>query len=94
LVWGMRYEKDLFWQKEFEELERKYKNFKFILTLSKPSVSWQGRRGRVTDVLKEMKILKGAEFYLCGSSVMVEDCQKILVGKGVNEEKIHFEKYG
>ncbi|MBU1200029.1 hypothetical protein KJ953_00665 [Patescibacteria group bacterium] len=94
LVWGMRFEKDLFWQKEFEELERKYKNFKFELTLSKPSENWKGKKGRVTEVLKEMKRLEDVEFYLCGSSVMVEDCVKILTDKGVDEEKIQFEKYG
>lgn len=94
LVWGMRYEEDIFWKKEFEGLERKYKNFRFILTLSKPGKGWQGKKGRVTDVLEEMKLAGGMEFYLCGSNQMVEDCQKVLVDKGASESKIHFEKYG
>ena len=63
LMWGMRCEEDVFWQEEFEALERKHKNFKFDLVLSRPGGSWQGRKGHVTDVLKEMENLKGIEFY-------------------------------
>jgi len=29
LVWGMRYEKDVFWKEMFEEWEKKYVNFNF-----------------------------------------------------------------
>ena len=94
LVWGMRYEKDVFWQDDFKALEKKYKNFKFDLVLSKGSESWQGRKGHVTDVLGEMENLKRIEFYLCGSSQMVEDCQKVLIDKVVDEKRIYFEKYG
>ena len=89
LVWGMRKEEDLFWQKEFEELGKKYKNFKFDLVLSR-----EGGKLRVTDVLKGMKEIKGKEFYLCGGNQVVEDCQKVLIDRGVDEKKIHFEKYG
>jgi CDP-4-dehydro-6-deoxyglucose reductase, E3 len=94
LVWGLRFEKDVFWMKEFEELEKKYKNFKFELVLSKPGEGWQGKKGRVTDWIEKMKDVGGCEFYVCGSSEMVGDCVKRLVGKGVEEKKIHFEKYG
>jgi CDP-4-dehydro-6-deoxyglucose reductase len=48
LYWGMRHESDLYWVGEFQELSVKYPNFRFILTLSKPLDSWQGKRGRVT----------------------------------------------
>ena len=94
LVWGLRFEKDVFWVKEFEELEEKYKNFKFEVTLSKSGESWQGETGRVTDWLEKNKDVNGVDAYVCGSNQMVEDCVKILLGKGVEEKKIHFEKYG
>jgi len=90
----MRYEKDVFWKEEFRELEKKYKNFKFELVLSKPSKKWKGKKGRVTDVLGEVNGLEGLEFYVCGGNQMVEDCVRVLADKGVNEERIHFEKYG
>jgi Na+-transporting NADH:ubiquinone oxidoreductase subunit F len=89
LVWGMRYEEDVFWQDDFKALEKKYKNFKFDLVLSR-----DGEKLRVTDVLREIKLVKETEFYICGSNAMVDDCQKILVDKGVGEDKIYFEKYG
>jgi NAD(P)H-flavin reductase len=93
LIWGLRNEQEVFWQKEFIELERKFKNFKFDLMLSRNGDDWKGNIGRVTDVLGGIENFIGSEFYLCGSDLMVEDCRKILKNMGVKREDIYFEKY-
>jgi len=95
LVWGLRNEKDVFWQEELGELEERYKNFEYELVLSKPGANWQGKRGRVTDLIREMKDLGTyGGVYLCGSNEMIGDCKRLLLEKGVVEEKIYFEKFG
>ena len=94
LVWGLRFENDIFWQKDFEKMEEKYKNFKLNLVLSKPSKNWEGRKGRVTDLLEKMEKLGSRHIYLCGGNEMVDGCRKSLSEKGVKDKNIYFEKYG
>ena len=43
LYWGLRHEKDVFWEKEFEDLATKHSNFQFVLTLSQPALTRRGR---------------------------------------------------
>ena len=45
LYWGLRYEEDIFWQKELEEFSSSHPNFQFILTLSQATALWTGKRG-------------------------------------------------
>lgn len=95
LLWGLRYEKDIFWKGEFEELEKKYKNFGFELVLSKPGNSWKGNKGRVTDLINGMEDLEDYDgVFICGGNEMIDESKEILLGKGVKEESIHFERYG
>lgn len=95
LLFGLRYIKGIFYKDFFEELSGKYQNFKFDLTLSQPeNPSWKGKIGRVTNLLKNMKVdTKNTCAYLCGFKEMVEDTKKILLEKGVPEKEIHFEKF-
>lgn len=52
--------------------------------------SWKGRRGFVTDILKEME-LEGSKVYLCGPKPMISPTVKQLQSQGVKEEDIFFE---
>ncbi len=93
LVWGMRYEKDLYWLKELEKLDRDFVNFNFELTLSKPETK-QRRKGRVGSVVDELT-MKWSELvvYLCGSTGMIEEMSAKLQTKGVLKDKIYYEKF-
>lgn len=94
LYWGLRHEKDVFWQKEFEDLATKHPNFQFVLTLSQPSESWQGKRGRVSDhVFALEQNLMGSDFYLCGNKPMVTEVEAALLAKGVPKEQIKRELF-
>lgn len=94
LLWGMRYEKDLYWLKEIENIHRDYDNLDFKLILSQPGEGWPGPKGHVGDLLESMSVdWKDTLAYLCGAPKMVEEINKILIGKGVPDEKIFFERY-
>lgn len=47
LVYGTRHETDIYYQAEFEALERRVPNFHYLPTLSRALDSWTGLRGHV-----------------------------------------------
>ena len=93
-IWGMRYETDLYWQKEIDKLQRDFDNFHFEIVLSKPGADWPGMVGHVGDVAEMMALnWKETSAYLCGSVEMIEEMKKLLKTKGVTEENINFERF-
>lgn len=49
LVYGTRYETDLYYHEEFEALAARKPNFHYLATLSRSQPSWTGLRGYVQD---------------------------------------------
>ena len=47
LVYGTRYESDIYYKEEFEALERRVPNFHYLPTLSRAEDCWKGLRGHV-----------------------------------------------
>lgn len=78
LLWGLRFEEDIFYRELFE------KN----IVLSKPNKNWPGKTGHVTDHL-----VKADAAYLCGNQVMITDVTKALIKMEMSGKKIYFEKY-
>lgn len=98
LIWGMRYEEDLFWQEELLQLNKDFANFSYKVILSKPGERWHGEQGHVGDCLRnhfmeKMTDLSQWEFFLCGSQAMIMETGAYLAGKGTAKEDIHFEKF-
>lgn len=94
LVWGMRYEKDLYWLKELDSISRDFDNFKTDVVVSKPSEQWRGYKGHVDVVVDQMSPDWAKTLvYLCGSPNMISEMTVKLTGKGVPEENIFYEKY-
>lgn len=94
LYWGLRYEEDIFWQHEFEKLAKKYSNFKFMLTLTKPSAGWKGAIGRVGEhIFKSDDKLTENEYYLCGNRSMVSEIKEKLLVYDVPKSQIKFELF-
>ena len=94
LVWGMRYEKDVFWVEMFEEWEKRYSNFKFDLVLSKGGEEWKGKRGHVQDVVeRELGEWKDSGFYICGARETVEDIEEWLLSNEVKLELVRKENF-
>lgn len=93
-LWGLRREEDAYYADELDRLAAEHSNFAHTLTLSRPSDGWGGRRGRVTEVLRE----RAAEFrdrlvFLSGNGAMVEDAEAILLAAGVPPEAIRKEPF-
>jgi len=93
LYWGLRHEEDIFWQKEFEELSHTYPTFRFVLTLSQPDDSWQGKRGHVQDHIFSQQNSREAEYYVCGNKAMVDDMRVKLKSANVPDTQVKFELF-
>lgn len=94
VYWGLRYEEDIYWREEFEQLARIYPKFTFNLILSKPTDRWGGLRGHVTEhVLAQETNMQESEFYLCGNKEMVRDVDTKLIERGVPKAQIYKELY-
>ena len=92
LLMGFRHLKNVLFQDKFLELEKKFTNFHYHLTLSKEeNISWRGLRGRVQQHLPEN--LQGKTFYICGLKDLVLETRVLLLQKGVSPEKVKFERY-
>lgn len=94
LVWGMRYETDLYWIKEVDKLQRDFDNFHFETVLSKPGTNWPGIQGHVGEYIKVMNLnWKESSAYLCGNPEMITEVREILINKEVHEEQILHERF-
>ena len=82
LLWGLRTESDRYYLKELEVWATQYENFSYDLTLSKPSVGWQGKQGRVTDLLEELATADRLAAYICGNLAMVKEVSNLLHTRG------------
>lgn len=76
VVFGVRNEEDLF----YAEKLRTFENTEVIITVSRPSDSWTGKSGRVTDHLS--CVTPESEVYICGNPDMVESVVKAMESAG------------
>lgn len=92
LYWGLRSQRDLYYQDELEAWARAHPTFSFVTTLSRPEDGWQGGRGRVTPLVEErVTSVKNLAVYLCGNSGMIQDVTRTVQKKGLCP--IYREKY-
>jgi NAD(P)H-flavin reductase len=92
LFWGLRSQRDLYYQKELVDLTRLTPTFQAITTLSRPEPSWSGESGRVLRLIEErITSVENLSVYLCGNSVMIADATALLQKKGLCP--IYREKY-
>ena len=94
LVFGVRFEQSLLYREEFEELARRFPNFHFVPTLTRPGANWTGYTGRVQQhVLETLGERRDMDVYICGMKLMVDDMRQRLKDLGLDRKKIIFEKY-
>lgn len=92
LFWGLRSERDLYYQDELAALDRKYANFTAFTTLSRPEPGWTGTEGRVTRLIEEhVRSVANLSVYLCGNSGMIADATALIGKRGLCP--IYREKY-
>ena len=83
LLWGLRSERDLYYQDELEELAGRLPHFSFTTTLSQPGPEWRGHVGRVTPLVETIPSVANLEVYLCGNGGMIKDVRSIIRQKGL-----------
>lgn len=94
LVYGTRFEKDIYYREEFEQLAQDHPNFRYIMTLSRPSETWQGASGYVQEhVRKIVGERKDMEAYICGLNNMVSANRQLLKELGWDRHQIIYERY-
>lgn len=91
VYFGCRYEADLFALDELDGLQALMPNLTITTTLSKPSNSYRGIRGRVTDHLDLSAFPEGTLYYLCGNKQMIIDARAAILEAGIPQKNIKFE---
>ena len=94
LIFGNRYETDILYLDEWRALEKKYKNFHFIPTVSRGK-NWTGETAYVQEIVKKKFAGKteGLDFYGCGLVPMCQQLKAALLEMNVPKERIHFEQF-
>lgn len=98
LLWGLRSQRDRYYQDELRDLSARHPNFQSIVTLSRPEPGWTGPAGRVTAlVTAQVPAVDKLAVYLCGNGGMIKDVTEFLRSKGlcpIYREKWYDEENG
>lgn len=96
-LFGVREERDLFYEQELSQWSHAYPHFSYQFCLSQsaptPPLSYPGR---VTDYLRDTPEATDecdTLYSLCGSPAMVHEVREILASKNIAKEHIFFEQY-
>ncbi|MCB9362393.1 FAD-dependent oxidoreductase [Candidatus Woesearchaeota archaeon] len=94
LLFGARYETDLLYEEEMQQLAVRDSRFHYTSILSRPKDTYEGNKGYVQDLLDtELPAGLDADYYLCGISNMVESVKMALEQRGIPATKIFCEIY-
>ena len=94
LLFGNRFEKDIYYHDEFQRLAAQHPNFRYLPTLSRGSAEWRGLRGYVQEhVLEIAQGRSDMHAYICGLDKMVKANRELLKSMGWDRKSIRYEKY-
>ena len=96
LLFGMRTEQGLLYRQDFERLESKQPQFRYVPTLSRARDFWAGRRGYVQLHVPELVRELGGDcdVYVCGLNDMIRTVRQVLRRElGLPRERVHTERY-
>lgn len=99
--YGARSLREVFYEEEFREIEKKFPNFTFNLALSEPlpEDNWDGYTGFIHQVLYDEYLSKldepeEIEYYLCGPPLMNDAVLKLMYDLGIPDENVAFDDFG
>lgn len=99
--YGARSKREIFYDDEFRNIEKKFPNFRFNIALSepKPEDNWKGYTGFIHQVVYEEYLSKHEEpeeieYYLCGPPMMNDAVMRMLYDMGVPDEMVDFDDFG
>jgi ferredoxin-NADP reductase len=94
LLFGSRYETDIYYHQEFLVLAQQHSNFHYMPTLSRGGPNWKGLRGYVQEHLPGMVHGRtDMHAYICGLSDMIKANRDLLKGLGWDRKSTFYEKY-
>jgi len=95
LVFGVRYEKDLYYHDEFQRMEREHPEFHYLPTLSRENPGWSGARGYVQEHVRRIATGKQDwDAYICGMKDMVIANRDLLRNElGWERKSVLFERF-
>ena len=101
LYWGLKTIEDAYLLDEIITFTQSSKRISFTLCLSRqenitaiPSpILPYVQKGRITDVLSAENEASNTHFYICGGKLVVEGLKDFLAKKGVEKDRVHFEKF-
>ncbi len=94
LVFGVRYQQDLYYDDEFRGLERDHPNFHYLPTLSRDNRGWAGARGYVQEHVERLaKARTDMDAYICGLRDMVTANRELLKKLGWDRKSILYERF-
>ncbi len=92
--------REVFYQDQFEAIEKEFDNFKFNIGLSEPlpEDNWEGPTGFIHNIILENYLNnhpapEDIEYYLCGPPVMIDAIEEMLYNLGVEPEMILYDKF-
>jgi CDP-4-dehydro-6-deoxyglucose reductase, E3 len=92
LIWGLRNERDIYYQDELADLAARFPEFSYTITLSQPSPEWTGAVGRVQAHLDaRTTTVDDLAVYVCGSREMIKTVTAQIRSRGVCP--VHWEQY-
>lgn len=94
LIFGVRYESDLYYNEEFQQLSREHPNFQYLPTLSRDNPGWTGARGYVQEHVR--RLAEGrhdTDAYICGLKDMVTANRDLLKSLGWDRKAILYERF-
>jgi ferredoxin-NADP reductase len=109
LVYGTRYESELYYEDYFERVAANRPNFFYLKTLSRADNGWEGERGYVQELVQRIaeeharesapdprpigESIYNIHAYICGLNEMVAGNRECLKGLGWERKQIIFERY-
>jgi ferredoxin-NADP reductase len=96
MLFGIRNEQEIYFEKELNILTQKFSNFKYDIVLSRPNPQWTGKVGYVQNHLSpfvDTLAQTPTSFYLCGNGGMIKEVKSILQNENFDMTHVHSEAF-
>lgn len=95
LLYSNRYENNIPFEDDFNEMQRQNTNLEVMITITKPGPSWKGLTGRMNRETIEKQVPDYSErvFYTSGPMPMVDAMRAILTDMGLPDTQIKQEYF-
>ena len=96
LIYSNRYEGDIAFREEFDEIQRLNGNFRVIYTVTRPTEGWGGLTGRVDAgfIKREVYVCHERVAYVSGPRLMVDEMVAALRnGLGMSDDSVRYQYF-